>query len=204
MFVSYASLTGAGLVVTRDGGATWRKLDQGRIFVTLAGDPAEPKRIWAGNFEGLWLSEDGGLHFRRVLDAPVSAIAVDPRDARHLVVGGRGLHVSRNGGKGFEDADSSRLDMWVNDLAFAPGRGRTVYAATTAFYDELGVLVGGRGVLRSDDGGEDWSSFNRGLANPNTTSLAFTPDGEQLFAGTLGGSVHGITLDRRGEDDDDD
>lgn len=60
VYASHGSLTGAGLVVTRDGGGTWEKLDQGRIFQALAGDPTDPDRLWAGDHQGLYLSEDGG------------------------------------------------------------------------------------------------------------------------------------------------
>jgi hypothetical protein len=86
--------------------------------------------------------------------------------------------------------------MWVSDLEFARDRGHTVFAGTMAFYDDLGVLVGGRGVLRSDDRGRTWRSYSRGLANPDVTSLELDPRGERLYAGTLGGSVHTVEVER--------
>jgi hypothetical protein len=86
--------------------------------------------------------------------------------------------------------------MWVTDIVFSPGDSDRVYAAGTAFHDELGVLRGGRGVMNSDDGGATWESFSRGLGNPNVTSLAFDAAGRHLFAGTFGGSVHRITVDK--------
>ncbi|HEY8474336.1 MAG TPA: S8 family serine peptidase [Natronosporangium sp.] len=193
VFVSFQSLTSAGLVATYDGGATWEKLDHGRIFQALAGDPTDPDRIWAGDHEGLYLSEDGGLTFDRIAGLPVTAIAVDPADPDRLVIGGRGLFVSHDGGQTVQPADHVDLDMWVSDLEFAPD-GERVFAATTAFYDELGVLRNGRGVLASVDGGESWESLDHGLRNRDTTSLAFGADGRHLYVGTLGGSVHRIKL----------
>src|SRR5690606_14931762 len=107
-------------------------------FQALAGDPTDPDRIWAGDHEGLYLSEDGGLTFDRIAGLPVTAIAVDPADPDRLVIGGRGLFVSHDGGQTVQPADHVDLDMWVSDLEFAPD-GERVFAATTAFYDELGV-----------------------------------------------------------------
>lgn len=192
VYVSYASLTGTGLVVTTDGGATWERVDHGRIFTALAADPTDLNRLWAGDPEGLYLSEDGGLTFRRIADVPVTAIAVDPNDPAHLVLGGRGLYVSYDGGRTVAKADHVALDMWVADVVFA--RDGHVFAATTSFFDELGMLRGGRGVLSSDDGGATWESFNPGLSNRDVTSLALSSDGRHLYAGTMGGSVHHIAL----------
>lgn len=116
VYVSYASLTGHGLVISTDGGETWRKYDQGQYFEALAGDPTDPDRIWAGNYSGLYLSEDGGVSFRQLSDTPTMAIAVDPADPDHLVLGGRALYESHDGGQTLTPATHVDLDMWVNDL----------------------------------------------------------------------------------------
>ncbi|MGH3386366.1 MAG: S8 family serine peptidase [Nocardioidaceae bacterium] len=194
IYAGYLSLTGAGLVVSTDGGESWRKVDQGRIFQTLAGDPADPDRMWAGDHEGLYLSEDAGLHFRRLASHPVTAIAVDPDDSQRLVVGGRDLFTSTDGGETLQRGDHGPLDQWITDLAISPLDGRTVYAAAGPFYDELGVLRNGRGVLRSVDGGASWRSFSVGLDNTDVTSLAMGLDGRHLYAGTFGGGVHRVKV----------
>lgn len=192
VYVSYLSLTSGGLVITTDGGKTWEKVDHGRVFEALAGDPTDPDRLWAGDREGLYLSQDGGLTFERLAEGWFTAIGVDPADPAHLVLGGRGLFVSHDGGRTVAPADHVALDMWVADIEFA--RDGRVFAATTAFVDELGVLRGGRGVLSSGDGGATWESYNWGLSNRDATSLAFSGDGRHLYVGTLGGSVHRIEL----------
>lgn len=192
VYVSYHSLTGSGLVMSTDGGRSWEKVEHGQVFEALAGDPTDPDRIWAGDREGLHLSEDGGLTFRKLADVAVTAIAVAPDDPSHLVIGGRGLYVSHDGGHTVRPADHVGLDMWVADVSF--GQDGRVFAATTAFYDELGALRGGRGVLASGDGGESWEIFDSGLANRDATSLAFSGDGAHLYVGTLGGSVYRIAL----------
>jgi photosystem II stability/assembly factor-like uncharacterized protein len=179
--------------MTGDGGQTWSKAGHGRLFQALAGDPTDPERMWAGDHQGLYLSEDGGLSFHQIADVPVTAIAVDPDDPRHLVVGGRRLYTSHDGGQTLQPAGHVALDMWVSDLELGRG-GDEVFAATTAFFDELGVLRTGRGVLASQDGGATWEQLGRDLRNRNATSLALSGDGRHLFVGTLGGSVHRIKL----------
>lgn len=200
IYVSYWSLVGEGLVVSTDGGETWRKVDHGRTFGALAGDPTDPNRMWAGEGfgfgrDGLWLSEDGGLTFERLSDVPVTAIAVDPAKPDRLTLGGRALYTSNDGGKTMIPADHVNLDMRVTDIEFAPGDTTRLYASAGAFVDDLGALKGGRGVLVSEDGGSTWESFTTGLSNPNVTSLAFDGNGQYLFAGVSGGSVHRIMLD---------
>ncbi|WP_198663925.1 S8 family serine peptidase [Jiangella endophytica] len=194
VYAGYSSLTGAGLVVSEDGGGTWRKLDQGRVFRALAGDPADPQRIWAGDHEGLYRSDDGGVTFERLADVPVTAIAADPDEPGHLTVGGRTLYTSADGGETLVPADTPGLDMWVTDLLYEPGPGRRVFASAGSFYDEFGVVESGRGVLVSGDGGASWTSMSAGLSNSNVTSLALDQGRRHLYAGTFGGSVHRIKL----------
>jgi hypothetical protein len=48
-------------------------------------------------------------------------------------------------------------------------------------------------VLNSRDGGRSWHNISDGLGNLDVSSLASSPDGEWLYAGTVGGSVYRIT-----------
>jgi photosystem II stability/assembly factor-like uncharacterized protein len=59
--------------------------------------------------------------------------------------------------------------------------------------DQAGLPVGGRGVLNSRDGGRSWLNISDGLGNLDVSSLASSPDGQWLYAGTAGGSVYRIT-----------
>ncbi|MFS8523071.1 MAG: hypothetical protein FWJ87_17195, partial [Micromonosporaceae bacterium] len=194
VLVGYWTLVEAGFVESRDGGATWRKRMHGQFFEALAGHPTDPDRIWAGGPDGLFLSTDGGRSFAQIADVRVTAIAVDPADPDRLVVGGRALYTSDDGGVTLRRADHMDLPLWISDLEFAPGGSGRVFAASTQFFDEIGVVKGGRGVLVSHDRGASWEPFNQGLRNRNVTSLAVTDDGRWLYAGTLGGSVHRIML----------
>lgn len=180
---------GYGLRVTTDGGHTWKNLYHPRAYTALAGDPHHPDRLWLGAADGLYRSDDGGVTAVKVADGRVDAISVT---GSRIVVGGNKIQVSTDGGAHFTDADSGGLSMRVSDLYAAP-HGRTLYAATTSYVDH-GLLQGGRGVLRSTDGGHTWTSVSGGLTSTSVTSLAATPDGRWLFAGTTDAGVQRLRM----------
>ncbi len=194
VYVGYWSLVGFGLVESKDGGTTWRKVDHGHAFTALAGHPTKSNLLWAGDQTGLYRSDDSGLSFQQLSSVPVTSLAVNPRDGDQLVVGGRGLWVSRDGGRTLRAAIHPDLDLWVTDLVVDPRVPSRVYAGLGSFYDSMGLLHSGRGVLRSTNGGTSWKSISAGLDNPNVTSLAVDHEGRYLFAGTSGGSVHRVRL----------
>ena len=49
-------------------------------------------------------------------------------------------------------------------------------------------------MFASTDGGRTWSPFDNGLDDLDVTSLALTPDGGRLFAGTQRGGVFTAAL----------
>ncbi len=49
-------------------------------------------------------------------------------------------------------------------------------------------------MLRSTDGGRTWVNVSGGLQNLAVESLAASPDGQWLFAGTYQGGVHRLPI----------
>ncbi|MGH3500020.1 MAG: S8 family serine peptidase [Nocardioidaceae bacterium] len=184
--VPFWSLSGAGLYVTHDGGDTWKKLFHKQIFTTAAADPDQPGRLWLGSASGLYRSDDFGVTVEKV--APGAVTAIDVAGPR-VVIGGAKLRVSDNHGKSFHLADSGALPMRVSDLLVSPSDPGTWYAATTS-YSASDLVKGGRGVLRSTDGGQTWTNISAGLQNLSVDALAVSPDGRWLYAGTVDGGVH--------------
>lgn len=90
------ALTLRGLRRSDDGGAHWQKLPdppRRRGWTALAADPRQPGGLWAvaDREPVLWHSGDGGQRFSPELALPllrIDAVAVDPHDARRLVVHG--------------------------------------------------------------------------------------------------------------------
>ncbi|MGW3808493.1 S8 family serine peptidase [Micromonospora sp. NPDC005113] len=193
VYIAYASLTGAGVVVSEDGGRSWAKRDAQRVFQALAGDPTDPKRLLAGSLDGVFESTDAGQTWRQLSSHPVTALEFDPADPAHVVAAGTALYNSHDGGRTFTSAPYGPLEIYARDIAFHRRDKDVVFVATSDFYLN-GVRKGGRGVLISSDGGRSWSSFADGLANKDATSLAASPDGRHLFVGTMGGSAYRIRL----------
>jgi hypothetical protein len=83
------------------------------------------------------------------------------------------------------------LRLQITGFAFAPGR--LVFAAAGASVNAASLPVGGRGVLRSDDGGRSWQNVSAGLANLDVSGLAVAPGGSG-FASTIGGGVYRLDI----------
>ncbi|MQA77582.1 MAG: S8 family serine peptidase [Streptosporangiales bacterium] len=184
-----------GIFTTTDDGETWRRLYTQRPVTALAFDPANSRRLWIGTDDGLYRSDDGGATTRRVTTGRVTAIAVDPRAPKRVVAGGDVLKVSTDGGRTFTTGEAGDLPMRVSDVVVSVADARTLYAGTTE-HAANGLVKGGRGVLRSTDGGRTWENVSTGLQKTDVTSLVQSPDGHFLFAGTEYGGVHRLRLPR--------
>ena len=189
--VPFGNLDGVGLFATRNGGQTWKKMFHDQVFTTVAMDPADPDRLWLGSASGLYCSDDFGATVTKVAPGPVTAVAID---GQRIVAGGDRIRYSSAGGETFQVADSGGLSMRVTDVVAIPSSPGTWYAATSS-YTANGLVKGGRGVLRSTDGGQTWVNVSGGLQNLAVQSLAASPDGQWLFAGTVQGGVHRLRID---------
>ncbi|MGW5529570.1 S8 family serine peptidase [Streptomyces xanthochromogenes] len=186
VYVAYSNLEGTGLFSTEDGGATWKNLLNDRThFTAVAGDPENRDRLWLGAPDGLYRSDNGGDDITKVADGRVDTIEfAGPK----MLIGGDAIRVSTNGGRTFRTADTGQLPLRVSDLLQV---GDALYAATTSYWDAA-LPRGGRGVLRSTDGGRTWQNISNGLQNLNATSLAAA--GGRLYVGTVQGGVHCLKL----------
>ena len=207
-----------GVVKTVDGGATWRRADAGVVasnVLRVAPAASNPAAIYAAGYishrdqqhdpyQTLSRSDDRGRTWLRLRTddstAPTvapSVLAVDPRDHRHVLVGGQGISGSHDGGTTW-----TRLlrlpraygdDTWVGHIAFAASDPRQVYAA---LYD--GAADQGR-LIRSGDGGMTWK-IDGGAGGKAIFALAVHPQrAETLYAGfegaTAGASVLATSSD---------
>ncbi len=86
----------------------------------------------------------------------VSAVAVDPTNANHILCGSAagGVWETRNGGKNWAPRTDSMPTLTTGAIAFDPNSSNIVYAGTGEgdFYAGLGS-----GLLRSTNGGISWS-----------------------------------------------
>lgn len=145
--------------------------------------------------EGLWRSVDGGRDWQRLKngllsECDVRAIAVNPRQPRHLVVGtNEGVFVSTDAGDQFSAAGGDICHTTVWSLAFSP-------------HEEGHLLAGTRParVYDSRDQGRSWKQLaapieeqapNPALRYNRVTCVAFDPhEPGRLWVGVeIGGLV---------------
>lgn len=79
----FATDPSQGLLVSSDGGRTFRLGIQGQGLVSVAAVPRRPRLVLAGGQPGVVVSRDGGdLWESAFTDAGVAAVAIDPSDPR--------------------------------------------------------------------------------------------------------------------------
>jgi len=125
-----------------------------------------------------------GPRSRPAVAGRVTAVAVDPADPGHLLVGtgGGGVWESRDAGQSWRPATDRLPTPAVGAVAFDPRDPAVAYAGTGqgGFTAELGV-----GLLRSLDGGASWRLLpGDGLVGAGFHRLAVDPGSGRLLAAT--------------------
>jgi photosystem II stability/assembly factor-like uncharacterized protein len=188
-----------GVWRSRDGGATWRRIDPSRSYrVAVTG----PGTYLAGRDCGLFRTTDDGGSWQAVIpcslpgndeDAVIaSRLWVDPEDPLSVYA----LMLSTNGEDSFgfllfRSADGGatwkKLRVSPSLVAVSPGDFRTLYAVDNR----------NQQILRSRDGGETWRTVHARSPYPDSyTALAVdAADPDTLYAGTFS---HGVLRSQDG------
>jgi photosystem II stability/assembly factor-like uncharacterized protein len=121
----------------------------------------------------------------------VSAIAVDPTNSDHVLVGSAagGIWETVNGGTSWTARTDDQPTLAIGALTFDPSDASTVYAGTGEGDSEYFHL--GQGILVSKDGGATWTVGARNVfAGIGFYRLVVDPrDGHRLIAATTGGAA---------------
>jgi hypothetical protein len=158
----FAATQGGGVYKSVNDGATWAKVSSfpEQYVWRLAGHPSNPLLIFAATTKGLLRSQDGGVSWTTLRFDDVSAVAVDPFNPNHILIGvrGAGIYASADSGGTFSSVNSGLDSLDVASIAFSPVSNDVVYAG-------LNSNAGGGwgGVFRSTNGGSAWNDWN----NPN-------------------------------------
>ena len=183
-----------GLVMSSDGGATWRFSEDSLIrdvpVFNIAVDPSDANVVYAATEIGLLKSADGGLSWAVVNGEPgetrVRAVAVSPTNPPRVLAGidSWGVYVSDDGGQSWQ-AGIAGLEPngTLHDLIVDPTNPQVIYASDFA-----------SGVYRSVDAGMTWERINNGLRNRAALGLAISADGHHLYAATGGEGVYRLDL----------
>jgi len=186
--------TGGAVIVSQDGGASWR-LESGVLpdpaaVLDLAVDPSRSELVFAATEAGLFRSSDGGSTWRSLGIDPragrVSAVAIDPTNGNHVLasIDRVGMWESDDGGETWGSrAAGLEPNPVIHDIVFDPSNPARLYASDNA-----------SGAYRSQDGGRTWERINAGLTMRALTGMAITSDGQHLYTASLGGGVFRLDL----------
>ncbi len=218
----YVAVGSGGVWKTTNAGTTWTPLfDHQSSYsigcVTL--DPSNPNVVWVGTGEnvggrhvgfgdGVYKSEDGGAHWRRLgleKSEHIAKILVHPKNPDVVWVaaqgplwapgGERGLFETKDGGKSWRKVLGGGDWTGVTDVAIDPRDPDLLYAATWQHQRTVAAYLGGgpeSGIYRSTDGGESWTKLTQGLPEGNLgkIGLAVSPQRPDVVYAA-------IELDRR-------
>lgn len=140
----------------------------------------------------------------------ITAVAVDPSNHRHWLLGsaGGGVWESPDSGSSWTPLTAAHSASSISSIAFAPSNPRIIYAGTgEATY--LTLAQAGQGILKSVDGGASWTPVGRSAfaraavsvirvdpANPNilTASMTRATSGRngELFTGSWSPPPFGV------------
>jgi hypothetical protein len=190
--VTPSTLNPGGAFQTTNGGSNWVQTSSGLTSVamtSLAIDPANPLRLFAGTRRGVARSLDGGATWTMTTTTnrngagfasaitQGSVLSVALVGANKALAGTilEGVLLSPDNGHTWLTTTG-----WVNQsvaaLAPAPSQPLTIYAGSDA------------GVYKSTDGGTNWTAFNNGLGNLVVQALVVSPTNALIaYAATVGG-----------------
>ncbi len=175
LYIAGGSLVppGEGTVFkSTNAGDTWMPVAEFSATL-LAIDPRTPDTVYAGGYDGLFKSTDGGRSWKRatiVLQSEwselaewVIGLAIAPGEPQTLyaaTVGG--FYKSVDGGRRWNAADAGLKDQNVTQIAIDPRTPDTVYAGG---YD---------GVFKTTDGGRSWKAI--GFDQVSVLALEIDPE----------------------------
>lgn len=158
----FAATQGGGVYKSTDIGTTWVKLSSfnERYVWRLASHPSNLQLLFAATTRGLLRSLDGGSTWTPLTFDNVRAVAVDPFNQNHILIGvpGGGIYASTDGGNSLSLANSGLDSLDISALAFDPTQSNVVYAGLNS-----NGTGGWGGVFKSTNGGTAWLNWN----NPN-------------------------------------
>jgi photosystem II stability/assembly factor-like uncharacterized protein len=151
----------SGVYLTTDGGATWRQTLDAYVINSVEISTANPNIAYAGSFNELFRSEDGGRNWHKIspeqsgwgpdgilIGQPIDFQA-DPRNPDRLFANayGGGTFLSEDGGKTWVSASQGYTGSMVRDILVDPTSPAHVFAAARS------------GIFVSRNGGDSWSGL---------------------------------------------
>ncbi len=150
-------------------GKSWQQIQTGILLdsdvFSICPDPRKRDVVYASACTGIYRSDNKGLSWTRLKVMPASYgvrahfVYVDPTDSNRIFGGTtEGLFISNNAGQTWRR--STPANLTVNAIQVDPRNGRR-------------ILIGceNEGVLRSEDGGVNWSPSNAGFVHRQVSQI---------------------------------
>jgi len=180
----------SGIYRSENQGAQWTKLQgipyASRRTQVIVQDRANPKTLYAGTTEGLWVTRDGGESWARTTprDWVVNSIVVlegSHGGAGRVVLGteGQGIEVSDDAGASFTTANAGFTHVIVKKIAADERGGRLLMIAQR----------GAAEILESQDDGRSWSDLPWSADDHGKTAPWNADEVEEVFGSPWGWMV---------------
>jgi photosystem II stability/assembly factor-like uncharacterized protein len=143
-------------------------------YHSLLVSPADPQRLTLGTHNGLFVSVDGGRHWRfDALSGDDAMNLARPTGKTIWLAGHQVFKKSVDGGASWVDVHPTGLPgLDIHGFAVDPRDQSTLYAA-----------IAGQGLYRSGDSGRSFALVSRSVGG-SVMALAITPDG-RILAGDM-------------------
>ena len=180
----YASAC-SGIYSSLDGGLKWQRAkgipaDNRRTYV-ITQDRDYPNLLYAGTTAGLWKSADAGLTWKKLHDAQVNSLVVDPHDGRvmYIATDGGGVLKSVDAGRTWAIRNRGLVNRSVSSALFTSSG---LYA-TTMYENSYG------GLFLLPKGKSDWTlvANQSKLLGENIRNLRAGPN--RLVGDTFSGRI---------------
>lgn len=165
--IIYLGMGTGDVLRSEDDGASWQSwgsVGRDGLFYTLAVDPEEPSRLYAGTHYGLYRSRDHGRTWSQVEGIGAFRAVTLAQDARGMLYMGNddGVYRLQDGDDQWQYMGQGLPQRTVQALRVAPADPSLLFAGTDA------------GVYRSLDGGALWELI--GWPGRGVHGLALDPD----------------------------
>jgi len=210
----FANNYSGGVFKSTDGARTWVDASKGYTGADLRDivvDPYTRETVYTIGRSGPYRSYDGGANWEGLAFSPASeaewyAVALNPQNAREVIIGDEftgSIYKSTNGGYSwklvFKNPEVNGNDPLkrhgFKTIAYAPSDPSIIYAGmriqSRAVEGDL-PLGPSFGVYKSVNGGETWSAMNSGLdsTTKNINDVIVDPDNPDVaYVATLNDGV---------------
>ena len=177
---------GNGVIISRDGGKTWRVTTGWEIteVLKIAANPQNPATVYIGTAYGAYKSVDFGETWQQLTHRYVYSLHLDVQDTSRIYVGEEDrLLVSTNAGRSFRR--TGRLSLPVLSLAQDPQEPDILFLGT----EDDGLFV-------SRNRGKSWRQVGTAPVTATVYQILIDEhDPRRIFAATF---AHGVLISHDG------